>query len=73
MKKLGRFTVVAFAFIVLFTLMYCIIPALVAIFGGSFLAVAQHPMHVVFIGTITSVVLGVVFNDTFDTNFYPKD
>jgi hypothetical protein len=73
MKKLGRFTVVAFAYIVLFVVAYCIIPTIAAIFGADFLQVAQNPMHVLFAGVTIMAMLGVVFNECFDSDFCAKN
>ena len=72
MKKLGRFLLLAFFYIVLAVCFYSVIPAITWIFGGSFTEVAQHPMHVLFVGTTIFVMLGVLFNECFDGNFYAK-
>lgn len=73
MKKLGRFSLLAFFYLLLTIGFYSVIPAVSWLFGGEFLAVAQHPVHVLFVGTIVAVMVGVVFNESFDKNFYSKD
>lgn len=73
MKKLARFTLLAIFFVILFVIFYAAIPCITAIFGGEFLAVAQHPMYFLFGGIPIIVLLGIVFNHCFDENFYSKD
>lgn len=73
MKKLGRFSILLVLYVVLYAVAYSVIPALVALFGGSFLEVAQAPMYIMFAGIMIAVGLGVVFNDSFDSDFCSKD
>lgn len=73
MKKLARFTILAVCYIALSVLFYCVIPTISWIFGGEFLAVAQHPLHVLFVGGVILVLLGVIFGECFDNNFCTKD
>ena len=72
MKKLARFFILQVLFVALFIISYCIIPSLVWMFGGGFLDVAQHPMYILFIGIPTIVVLGVLFNESFNSDFRSK-
>lgn len=73
MKKLGRFALLAFFYVAMVISFYCVIPSITWLFGGSFLEVAQHPLHVLFIGFTTIIMVGVVFNECFDSDFYSKD
>lgn len=73
MKKLGRFTLLAFFYVALVVAFYCVIPSIAWLFGGSFLEVAQHPLHVLVVGLSTIIMVGVVFNESFDSDFYSKD
>jgi len=73
MKKLSRFLGLALMFILLHIVSYCILPFIVFIFGGSFLAVAQHAVYVFFVGCVAlPSFLGILFSECFDKNFYSK-
>jgi hypothetical protein len=73
MKKLLRFFTLVTLFVALFILCYSIVPSLTWIFGGSFKDVAQHPAYVIFAGIIVIIALGIVFNESFDDDFYSKE
>jgi multisubunit Na+/H+ antiporter MnhB subunit len=73
MKKLLRFFTLVTLFVALFILCYSIVPSLTWIFGGSFKDVAQHPAYAIFAGLIVIIALGIVFNESFDDDFYSKE
>lgn len=58
---------------ILFCAMYCIIPLIVMIFGGSFLTVAQNEIHVFFGIIIYLICIGYILDITVDKDFYFKD
>jgi hypothetical protein len=72
MEKLIRFSILSLTYLTLLILFYCAIPTVSWIFGGEFLSVAQHPMHVLFVGVLLIVMLGVIFSECFDSNFRSK-
>jgi hypothetical protein len=73
MEKLARFLILATLYVILLVLFYCLIPSICWIFGGEFLSVAQHPMHVIFVGVTLMIMLGVLFTECFDSNFRTKN
>ena len=72
MKKLARFIIVSLLFVATLILFYSFIPAIVWIFGGSFKEVAQSVPYVVVCMFLLLPILGMIFSDCFDSNFYPK-
>jgi|NOAtaT_6_FD_contig_61_237928_length_402_multi_2_in_0_out_0_1 hypothetical protein len=73
MKKLGRFTLLAFFFVLLFILSYSIIPFISWVFGGSFKDVAQNVAYITMGSIVIIVGLGSLFNECFDEDFLTKD
>ena len=73
MKKLTRFSLLAFFYVVLLVCFYSVIPAITWIFGGSFREVAQHPIYVMFGGLFISIMLGVIFGECFDSEFKTRE
>lgn len=72
MKKFARFIILSLLYVVTFILFYSAIPSIVWIFGGPFKEVAQSVPYVIFGGILIIVTLGVMFDQCFDSNFYPK-
>jgi predicted Na+-dependent transporter len=73
MQKLQRLFILAVLFILLWVSAYCVIPLIVKLFGGKFLEIAQHPIYIFFIGIVLlPSLLGCVFNDCFNSDFYTK-
>lgn len=73
MEKLFRFIIVALLFVVTAVLFYSILPFIVWIFGGSFKAVAQHPMYVIIFCLLGLSTQGFLFGECFDKNFRNKN
>lgn len=70
--KLLRLLFVILIGLILFCVIYSI-PALIAmIFGGSFTAITQNEMYVIWFTIISLICVGVILNDTFDSDFYAK-
>jgi hypothetical protein len=72
MKKIIRFIILAIVFALSFIVLYSLLPAIVWVFGGSFIAVSQNAAYAAVGGIIIIVALGVLFNETFDSNFQVK-
>lgn len=72
MEKLSRFMLLTFFYVLLFICLYSLIPFVVWVFGGSFTAVAQSVLYVLAGSTIIPIVLGIIFNECFDSDFYTK-
>jgi len=73
MEKLQRFLILAIIYLLLWIVAYCIVPTIVFIFGGSFLAVAQSVAYAVIVGfLIINVALGFLFEACFTNQFYSK-
>ena len=73
MKKLGRFTLLAFFFVLLFILAYSIIPFISWVFGGSFKDVAQSVAYITMGSIVIIIGLGILFDKCFDEDFMAKD
>ena len=71
--KLIRFFVITIIAIALFCFLYCIVPSIVWLFGGSFLEVAQAPAHVVLGVVIYGFITGGIISETVDEDFFLKD
>lgn len=72
MEKLLRSVIVILLFMVVLVLFYTILPSIVWVFGGSFKAVAQHPMYVIVFCIMVLPAQGFLFGECFDENFYNK-
>jgi hypothetical protein len=72
MKKISRFLILAVIFSLSFVIIYSILPAIVWIFGGSFTAVSQHFAYAFFGGLVIISMLGIIFAETFNADFYTK-
>lgn len=72
MEKLLRFIILALLFVVTAVLFYSVIPSIAWIFGGSFRAVAQHPMYVILFCLMGLPMQGFLFGECFDSKFYAK-
>ena len=72
MKKIIRFVILSIAFALSFIILYSLLPAIVFVFGGSFTAVSQHFAYATIFGLVIIVGLGVIFSETFDSNFQVK-
>lgn len=73
MEKLCRFVLLALIYLVLVFLSFLVIPSISWAFGGEFISVLQHPVHILFVLVGACTVWGCVFNDCFDENFLSKD
>jgi len=72
MQKLFRFLMLVITFSVLFTMLFIIIPCITWVLGGSFRAVIDEPAYIIFAGIVINIVLGCIFYNTFDEDFYAK-
>lgn len=73
MEKLIRFALIVFFSAILYIMLYSIVPCIAFIFGGDFLAVAQHPAYVIGFGLLLiPIIIGDLLNDSFDKEFLPK-
>jgi hypothetical protein len=73
MKKLGRFLLLAFFYVVLFICFYSAIPFVAWIFGASFRDVAQSVPYSVVATIVIATGLGALFSHCFDNDFQTKD
>ena len=73
MQKLLRLAILSVVFLLAFAFFLCLLPSLVFILGGEFLAVLHHPAYVVFGGGGWAITLGINFYDGFDKNLYAKN
>jgi len=70
MNKFTRFFVAMVLYIVCWLFLFLVIPSLTLLFGGSFLAVIQHPAYIIAFGVIIiNIFLGCIFHDAFDEDF----
>ena len=67
-----RFLLLVILFVFLAVFFYSLIPFIVWIFGGSFLAVAQHPMYAALGGTTDFVLTGALLASCVDDDYYLK-
>lgn len=72
MEKLFRLIILTVIFIVLLSLIHCIIPTLSLLFGGGFLVVIQHPFHIIFMTIIGCIAIGLAYDKCFDEDFLSK-
>jgi thiol:disulfide interchange protein len=72
MKKLARFIILSIIFVLTLLLFYSALPSIVWIFGGSFKAIAQHPIYVIIFSVLVLPFQGFLFSECFDENFYEK-
>ena len=72
MEKLFRFLVLLLLYVLLFIVVYSILPAIVWVFGGSFKDVSQSIPYIVFGIILINAFLGFVFSECFDDNFKNK-
>jgi hypothetical protein len=73
MKKLLRFTILAMFSVLLYIILYSIIPFISWIFGGDFYEVCQHPAYIITFGlALIPVIIGNLLETSYDKNFLPK-
>lgn len=72
MPKFTRFLFIVILYVLTLMFFYSIIPFMVWVFGGSFLAVAQSPVYVIFSLFLTAPLTGFLFGECFDSEFYAK-
>lgn len=74
MEKLIRFALIVFFSTILYIMLYSVVPCITLIFGGDFLAVAQHPAYVIGFGLLLiPCIIGDLLQSSFDKEFLQKD
>lgn len=72
MEKLGRFLILTVIYLLLVVGTMLLTPCVSWIFGGEFLFVLQHPLHVLFSLMTGGVVWGIIFESCFNSEFKSK-
>lgn len=68
--KFLRIIILAIIYVIMWTAMYCIIPSIIFIFGGSFLDTVHAAPYIMVMLIGGNFILGFLFYKTIDGNYY---
>ena len=75
MERLFRFVVLMLMFVLIATIMYVALPVLLGTFSWNYgitVDILSDPIYASFAGALILILLGIVFNDCFNSNFFSK-
>ena len=73
MKKLARFVILSMLFALTVMFLYSLFPIVAWIFGAPFKEVSQSVVYVIVGGIGSIVATTMIFEKSFDSDFYPKN
>lgn len=72
--KMLRLLVMCLVYVILWTLLFAVIPSITWLFGGSFTEIVSAPVYIIFSLIIYNIMLGCLFDITVDgADFTFKD